>query len=74
MVSAIGIGGHWKRLDALMDKGFKNSTFYGNDISAVSNPVLVKNRAEVLSRAIDLDVNYIDACSGPEVVVYAAAL
>lgn len=74
MVSAIGVGGHWKRLSEVTGQNFEKDTFYGNDTRAASNPALVKNRADVLSRAIDLGVNYIDACSGPEVCVYAAAL
>jgi aryl-alcohol dehydrogenase-like predicted oxidoreductase len=74
MVSAICVGGHWKGLPPGLGLSYKDAPFAGNDTRAVGNAALVKNRQDVLYRAMDLGVNYIDACSGPEVVVYSAAL
>ena len=55
MVSAVCLGGHWKRVN-------------------VMNQDLVQNRSEVISRLIDVGINYIDACWGGEVMTYSEAL
>jgi len=55
MVSAVCLGGHWKRLEAK-----------GDDFA--------KNRHDVVSRCIDVGMNYIDACTGQEVLAYSEAL
>jgi len=55
MVSAVCLGGHWKRVD-VMKQDFD------------------KNRHEVVSRLIDVGINYIDACCQGEVVAYSKAL
>ncbi|HUW17954.1 MAG TPA: aldo/keto reductase [Sedimentisphaerales bacterium] len=55
MVSAVCIGGHWKRVD-VMKQDF------------------AQNRYDVLSRCIDVGINYVDACWNSEVKVYAKAL
>lgn len=54
-VSAVCLGGHWKRID-VMEQDFD------------------KNRSEVVSRCIDVGINYIDACSRIEVLAYSKAL
>jgi aryl-alcohol dehydrogenase-like predicted oxidoreductase len=58
MISAVCLGGHWKRIDTVVPK---NSDFD-------------TNRTEVVSRCIDRGVNYIDACTGGEVMAYSKAL
>jgi aryl-alcohol dehydrogenase-like predicted oxidoreductase len=55
MVSAVCLGGHWKRYD-------------------VMNQDLDQNRYDVMSRCIDVGINYVDACWHSEVRVYAEAL
>lgn len=55
MVSAVCLGGHWKRVN-VMKEAFD------------------KNRREVVSRCIDVGINYVDACCRREVVAYAKAL
>ena len=54
-VSAVCLGGHWKRLQA-----------NGADFD--------KNRADVVSKCIEAGINYVDACTGGEVMAYAKAL
>jgi len=54
-VSAISLGGHWKRCP-----------FRGADFD--------KNRAEIIGRCIDSGFNYVDACTGGEVMAYSKAL
>jgi len=55
MVSAVCLGGHWKRVD-------------------VMNQDFAQNRYDVMSRCIDVGINYVDACWHSEVRVYAEAL
>ncbi len=54
-VSAVCLGGHWKRVN-VMHQDFD------------------KNRYEVVSRCIDVGINYIDACCRAEVLAYCRAL
>jgi len=54
-VSAVCLGGHWKRLKA------KGADFE-------------RNRYEVVSRCIEVGINYIDACWNNEVRAYSKAL
>ncbi len=54
-VSAVCLGGHWKRVD-------------------VMNQDFDKNRREVVSRCMEVGINYIDACCRAEVLVYSKAL
>ncbi len=58
MISAVCMGGHWKRIDMVVPK-----------VSSFD-----QNRADVVSRCIDRGINYIDACVGGEVMAYAKAL
>jgi len=64
MISAIALGGHWKRLIA--------GSGWERDSSGVAE--LDQNRHDVVSRCIDSGINLIDACSGGEVLTYAKAL
>jgi len=64
MISAIALGGHWKRL--IVGSGWQRED------SGIEE--LDKNRYEVVSRCIEFGINYIDACSGGEILTYAKAL
>ena len=64
MLSAVVQGGHWKRLIAGS----------GWDRADSGMEELDKNREEVLSHCIDVGINYVDACSGGEILTYAKAL
>lgn len=63
MISAVCMGGHWKRIDTVV------STAGGID-----GPDFRKNRSDVVSRCMERGINYIDACTGSEVMVYSRAL
>jgi len=63
MISAVCLGGHWKRIDTVV------STAGGIDA-----PDFRKNRYDVVSRCMERGINYIDACTGSEVMVYSRAL
>lgn len=64
MISAIALGGHWKRLIAGS----------GWDRADSGMEELDSNRYDVVSRCIDVGINYVDACSGSEIITYAKAL
>lgn len=57
MISAISIGGHWKRIP------YKTST-----------EEFRRNRRDVMNACLDHGINYVDACSAGEVMVYAQAV
>lgn len=63
MISAVCLGGHWKRIDTVVPTagGIDGSDFR-------------KNRYDVVSRCMERGINYIDACTGSEVMVYSRAL
>ena len=71
MVSAVCMGGHWKRLDTVVARMSKDNNWSTIDLE---NPDFQKNRAEVVSRCIDRGINYIDACTSGEVMAYSRAL
>ncbi len=60
-ISAVCLGGHWKRIDTVAS-------------GETDSPDFQKNRSDVVSRCIERGVNYIDACTGIEVMVYSRAL
>lgn len=70
-VSAVCLGGHWKRLDKMVPGLFKGGGWINPDLN---NEDFKKNRRDVVSRCIELGINYIDACTWQEVVAYAEAL
>ncbi len=57
MISAISIGGHWKRIP------YKSNT-----------EEFRRNRRDVMNACLDHGINYVDACSAGEVMVYAQAV
>ncbi len=71
MVSAVCLGGHWKRLNTVVPGLFRGRSWLSAD---VNNKAFEKNRSEVVSRCIDRGINYIDACTKQEVIMYAKAL
>ncbi len=72
MVSAVCMGGHWKRVDTLVPGLFGEKGKWLN--ADLSNSDFNKNRYEVVSRCIEHGINYIDACTWQEVVTYGKAL
>ncbi|MEK7403577.1 MAG: aldo/keto reductase [Acidobacteriota bacterium] len=74
MVSAVCLGGHWKRVGVMLRSGFEGEGYSKADLDNLSNPEFIKNRHEVISRAIDVGINYVDACAGPEILAYAKVL
>jgi len=59
MVSAVCMGGHWKRVDKIIE---------------ATGKTFEQNCHDIVSRCIDVGVNYIDACCVREVCAYSKAL
>ena len=74
MVSAVCLGGHWKRVDKMLPGSFKGIGYAKEDWDNVHNPQFIKNRHEVVSRCMEVGINYIDACAGPEILAYSKVL
>jgi len=70
MVSAVALGGHWKRLVNLIG-GQESPGWMTMNIDSAE---FQKNRAEVVSRCIERGINYVDACCREEILAYAQAL
>jgi predicted aldo/keto reductase-like oxidoreductase len=71
MVSAVCMGGHWKRVNRMAPGCFEGENWLGVDLS---HEGFNQNRYEVVSRCIEHGINYIDACTRQEVLAYGAAL
>jgi aryl-alcohol dehydrogenase-like predicted oxidoreductase len=70
-VSAVCLGGHWKRVDKMLPGVFKTKAWLSADLD---DPDFKKNRRDVVTRCIEHGINYIDACTKEEVLAYAEAL
>ena len=70
-VSAVCLGGHWKRVDKMVPGVFKGGGWLSADLN---DPEFQKNRHEVVSRCIEHGINCIDACTYAEIQAYSKAL
>lgn len=71
-VSAVCLGGHWKRVDKMVPGVFQTRNKW---LSAdLDMDGFIKNRRDVVTRCIERGINYVDACTWQEVVTYARAL
>jgi aryl-alcohol dehydrogenase-like predicted oxidoreductase len=70
MVSAVALGGHWKRIEKVIDSKATN----GWESQDVGDSEFLQNRAAVLARCIERGVNYVDACVPEEILAYSKAL
>ena len=72
MVSAVCLGGHWKRLDKVVPSCNKGKGgWLGFDLNDAG---FQKNRRDVVSKCIECGINYVDACTVQECKAYAKAL
>ncbi len=72
-VSAVCLGGHWKRVDkAIGVQGELNPYESPTDSTIISS--FEKNRREVVDRCLEVGINLIDLAGNSEVEVYAKAL
>jgi predicted aldo/keto reductase-like oxidoreductase len=71
MVSAVCMGGHWKRLNGVIPGLFEGKGWLS---AKLESPEFEKNRYDVVSRLIQRGINYVDACTCEEVQMYSKAL
>jgi aryl-alcohol dehydrogenase-like predicted oxidoreductase len=71
MFSAVCLGGHWKRVDKMVPGLFKGGGWLGADLESKD---FEKNRYDVVTRCMERGINYIDACTVQECIMYAKAL
>jgi len=71
MVSAVCLGGHWKRVNAMVPGVFQGNSWLS---AKLDDEGFQRNRAEVVTRCIERGINYIDACTGAEIQAYSKAL
>ncbi len=74
MVSAVCMGGHWKRVKTMVGSIPEGCGYCKADFDNLNNADFIKNRDEVVSHAITSGINYIDACTTEEVQAYAKVL
>jgi predicted aldo/keto reductase-like oxidoreductase len=71
-ISAVCLGGHWKRVDTMVPGVFRGSKRWLN--ADLNSEGFRKNRRDVVTRCIERGMNYIDACTWQEVYTYTEAL
>jgi aryl-alcohol dehydrogenase-like predicted oxidoreductase len=74
MVSSVCLGGHWKRLNTMLGSGFSGEGYSETDFKNVNTADFIRNRTDVVSKCIEVGINYVDACAGPEILAYSKAL
>jgi len=70
-VSAVCMGGHWKRVNKMVPSAFEGDNFLAANLD---DEAFQKNRRDVVTRCIESGINYLDACTKEEVKTYAEAL
>ena len=70
-VSAVCLGGHWKRVDTIVPEIFTGVGWLGTDLD---NEAFKKNRYDVITRCIERGINYVDCCISQEILAIAEAL
>ena len=71
MVSAVCLGGHWKRVNRVVPGVFQGDSWLS---AKLDMPEFEKNRYDVVTRCMERGINYIDACTREECIAYAKAL
>ncbi len=69
MVSAIALGGHWKRIDRVLGTERK-----GGWIDTDKESGFDHNRRDTVTRCLERGINWVDACCIQEVKAYSKAL
>ena len=70
MVSAVALGGHWKRVTKVIGGAEPRGWMTGQ----IDRKDFQKNRRDVVTRCIERGINYVDACCREEILAYSKAL
>jgi len=71
MFSSVCLGGHWKRVNTVVPKLFQGRSWLS---AQLDSEAFEKNRYDVVTQCIERGINYIDACTVQECIMYAKAL
>jgi aryl-alcohol dehydrogenase-like predicted oxidoreductase len=71
MVSAVAMGGHWKRIEKMIPAGTTGKAIFGGNLEGKE---FQQNRYDVISKCMEVGINWIDSCTCDEVKAYAKAL
>ena len=71
MVSAVCLGGHWKRIEKAVPGVLKGRGWLS---AKIDSDGFKKNRRAIVDRCMQHGINYVDACTREEVQAYAEAL
>jgi len=70
-VSAVSLGGHWKAMNRVI-KG--RVPGLARPVTEANGAALLKNRHDVVTRCLEVGINFVDACTIAEVSAYGPAL
>ncbi len=71
MFSSVCLGGHWKRVNTVVPELFQGKSWLSAKLDSSS---FEKNRYDVVTQCIERGINYIDACTMQECIMYTKAL
>jgi predicted aldo/keto reductase-like oxidoreductase len=71
MVSAVSMGGHWKRIEKMLPPGSEGKAIFGGNLE---NADFQKNRRDTVTKCMEKGINWIDSCTCDEVKAYAKAI
>ena len=74
MVSAVSLGGHWKRVEVEIGKDKTPARYSDSDFSYPKIPGFMQSRDRVMAHCIEAGINYLDAMAAPEVLAYGQLL
>ncbi len=71
MISSVCLGGHWKRVNEVVPGAYDKRWL---NVDVKNNKDFLKNRYDVVTRCMEIGINYIDACTWQECYSYSHAL
>jgi len=71
MVSAVAMGGHWKRIEKQIPPGTTGNAIFGGNLEGAD---FQKNRYDTVTKCMEVGINWIDACTCDEVKAYSRAI
>ncbi len=71
MISSVCLGGHWKRVNEVVPGAYTKAWL---DVDVKNNKDFLRNRHDVVTRCMEIGINYIDACTWQECYSYSHAL
>lgn len=70
-ISAVSLGGHWKAMQRVIKGPVPG---LARPVTGPSGQALLRNRHDVVTRCLEVGINFVDACTMAEVSAYGPAL